>query len=411
MALVALAIGYGFNTADRQLLSILAGPIKADLHLSDTQLGLMGGVAFALFYATCGLPLAWIADRWSRANMIAISLGLWSAFTAACGAVQTGGQLFLCRLGVGFGEAGGTAPSFSLVSDYYPPDRRARAIALLNFAAPLGVAMGPLAAALISSALNWRAAFVVAGVLGLMFVPFFRWAVRGPLPQSQDGSAAASVQLTPQQRRAGLRALFRTRSFWFLTIGASLHSMVLQGVLFWLPSFLQRSHGLALVDRAVMFGVITACAGIAGNWTSGWIIDRWSSNRRLHVMLPAAAGLVAIPAYAAGLNVPAIPFAAPLTFVAMILTFAYSTPVYAVVQHLVPPGLRSTGIASYLLINNSIGIGVGVVLLGFLADALNPLFGSEALKYSLFASSGLYVLGAASFWLCSATLERDWIEG
>lgn len=408
-ALLALAIAYGFNTADRQLLSILAGPVKTELQLSDTQLGLMGGVAFALFYATCSLPLAWIADRWSRAKLIAMSLGLWSLFTAACGLVQNASQLFLCRLGVGFGEAGGTAPSFSLISDYYPPHQRARAIALLNFAAPLGVALGPLAAALIADALDWRAAFLIAGTLGFFFVPVFCWAVRDPSRMPASAALVVPAKLSAAESRNALKQFLYSKSFWLLTTAAALSSMVLQGVLFWLPSFLERTHGLALKERAILFGVVTATAGVAGNWASGWIVDRFGSHHKLCALLPAAAGLIAIPVYALALNASTVGLATPFLFIGMAMTFAYSTPVYAAVQHLVPAGLRSTGIAAYLLVNNSVGMGLGVVLLGLLSDRLTPLFGVEALKISISAVVCLYVPSAVLFALCARGLDRDWI--
>ncbi|WP_157219548.1 MFS transporter [Flavisphingomonas formosensis] len=314
-ALLALAIAYGFNTADRQLLSILAGSVKADLQLSDMQLGFMGGVAFALFYASCSPPLAWLADRWSRAWVITISLGLWSLFTAACGLVQNATQLFLCRLGVGFGEAGGTAPSFSLVCAYYPANQRARATALLNFAAPLGVALGPLAAAMVADALDWRAAFLIAGVLGCLFVPVFRWTVHDPAGLSVDRAHTGVSEISAADRRSPLKRLLSSSSFWLLTTAAALSSMVLQGVLFWLPSFLERTHGLVLKERAILFGVVTASAGVAGNWASGWIVDRLGPHRQICALLPAAAGLIAIPAYALALTASTAALATPFLFV------------------------------------------------------------------------------------------------
>jgi MFS family permease len=410
VALIALAISYGLNVADRQLLSILAGPMKGDLHLSDTQLGVMGGVAFALFYATCSLPLAWLADRWSRANVIAIGLGLWSAFTAACGFAQTGLQLFLYRLGVGFGEAAGTAPSFSLISDYYPPNQRGRAIALLNFAAPLGVAMGPLAGALIASKLEWRAAFIIAGAFGLVFLPFFRWAVRDPSIKTRSSGVVAVTRLSAEARNAGLKKLFGRPTFWLMAVGTSLNSMVLNGLIFWLPSFLQRTYGLAIIERAMIFGLTTAIAGLIGVWLSGWLMDKLGGNRKLYVLLPALAGVSAIPFYMVGLNAPNVWIAEPFIFLGMILTFFYPTPIYQAVQHLVPAGLRSTSTASYLLINNNIGIGIGVLFLGFLSDTLAPIYGDQSLKYSIMASMGLYVFSALLLWVCSRSITRAWVD-
>ncbi|KKC25204.1 spinster family MFS transporter [Sphingomonas sp. SRS2] len=409
VALGALMVAYGLNIADRQLISILAGPIKADLRLSDTEIGLMGGVAFAIFYAACALPLSFLADRWSRANVIAIGLGLWSFFTLLCGAAQSGLHLFLARLGVGFGEAGGAAPSFSLVASYYPPEGRARAVALLNFASPIGAGLGPLLGAVIASLLHWRWAFIIAGAVGLIFVPFFRWAVRDPSPAIRPKGVEAIAAMSADERKASIGRLLRSHCFWFLAIGSAISSMVLNGMVFWLPSFLQRSFGLDIISSAVLFAMLTTLGGIVGVWVSGWTMDRFGTNKRLYVLYPAIAGLASLPFYSIGLNAASIWIATPLLFVGVVLSFSFPTPIYVAVQHLVPAGLRSTSTATFLFINNSIGIGLGIVLLGFISDRLASTFGTDSLKYSLLATLILYPIAAIPFWISARSIKRGWI--
>ena len=184
---------YSFNFVDRQIVGILAGPIKAELQLSDTQLGLLGGLAFALFYTGLGIPIALLADRKGRSGVIAVSLALWSGFTALCGAASNFTQLFLCRLGVGVGEAGGVAPSYALIADSFPPERRARALAIFSLGIPLGSAAGVLFGGAVAASVGWREAFVWVGLAGLAFAPIFWWLVRDP-PRAKNAPAAPPVR-------------------------------------------------------------------------------------------------------------------------------------------------------------------------------------------------------------------------
>jgi MFS family permease len=240
-ALGMLLLVYAFNFTDRIILGILVPPIKAELHLTDTELGLLGGTAFALFYTALGIPIGWLADRVSRIWIMAISLALWSAFAAASGIAQNFGQLFLARLGVGIGEAGGVAPAYSLISDYFPPARRARAI--YSFGIPIGSAAGLLFGGLIASKVNWRMAFIVVGGLGLILAPLFRYAVREPVRGGLD--APAPGRRTPSLQDV-TRLLAGKISFWTLSLGGGTSSIMGYGMFFWLPSFFVRSYHFSL---------------------------------------------------------------------------------------------------------------------------------------------------------------------
>ncbi len=270
--LAMLVLVYTFNFIDRQIVGILAVPIKADLGLSDTQLGLMGGLAFALFYTLLGIPIAVLADRRNRSVIVTVALVLWSAMTAACGLAQSFWQLFFARLGVGVGEAGGVAPCYSLVADYFPSGQRARALAVYSFGVPIGSALGILFGGFIASHIDWRAAFMIVGAAGLLVAPLFKIVVREP----QRGRFDAPQAWPPAPAGIGavVRVLARKPSFWGLSLGASASSMMGYGLFFWLPSFLVRSYGLSLLDASLYFGAILLIGGIAGLWLGGSLADR-----------------------------------------------------------------------------------------------------------------------------------------
>lgn len=257
--LFILVVVYTFNFIDRVIVGILAEPIKRDLGLSDTQLGLMSGAAFALFYTLMGIPIARLADRRSRTWIMTGSLALFSGFTALCGQATTFMQLLLARIGVGVGEAGGVAPAFSLVSDYFPSHQRARALAVFSFGIPIGSGLGTLFGGLVASAVDWRMAFLTVGVGGLLLVPIFRLTVREPVRGALDGLTTVPAQCSLADV---VRVLARKPSFFLLALGASSSSIVGYGLLFWTPSFFMRSHGLTLSQTAWAVGLGTLLFGL-----------------------------------------------------------------------------------------------------------------------------------------------------
>ncbi|MDH3768671.1 MAG: MFS transporter, partial [Gammaproteobacteria bacterium] len=213
-----LVVVYTFNFIDRQIVSILAVPIKADLGLSDTQLGLMGGLAFALFYTSLGIPVAMLADRWNRTWIMTGALTIWSAMTAACGFAQNFWQLFAARLGVGIGEAGGVAPAYSLVSDYFPPEQRGRALSVYSFGIPIGSALGIVFGGVIASLVDWRYAFFAVGLAGIAIAPIFRLTVREPRRGQFDSSSA---EIAPVSLKTIVQQLSRKPSFWTMCLGGA----------------------------------------------------------------------------------------------------------------------------------------------------------------------------------------------
>jgi predicted MFS family arabinose efflux permease len=409
VVLAVLILAYTFNFLDRQILGILAGPIKAELGLTDSQLGLMGGLAFALFYTGLGVPIAALADRWSRTWIMTWALALWSAFTAACGLATGFWQLFLCRMGVGVGEAGGVAPAYSLISDYFPKEQRARALAAYSFGIPIGSALGILFGGLIAHAIDWRAAFFVVGLAGVVLAPIFRLIVREP-PREVAPAPAPSVAAPPRATAGGIRELLAKPSFWLISLGAAASSVCGYGVAFWLPSFFERSLGMGLVDRSLFLGSMTLVDGLIGVWAGGVLGDRLGRARpAAYLLIPAAAFLLALPCFVLAVQAETLWVAFLLFLVPTGLNLVWLGPVITAVQHLVAPANRSTASACFLFVNNLIGLGLGTWYFGAVSDALTPRYGVEALRYAIYSGLGFYVVSAVLFVLAARGLKRDWV--
>jgi len=405
-----LLIAYTLNFIDRQIIGILAVPIKADLDLSDRQLGLMGGLAFALFYSGLGIPIARLADRHDRGLIMAVALALWSLMTAMCGLAHNFWQLFLARLGVGIGEAGGVAPAYSLISDIYPADRRARALAVYSFGIPIGSASGIVFGGVIATLIDWRYAFFIVGLIGLCLAPLFRKVVRDPRAQ-----AAVSASGTDGEERAGtgavLALLARKPSFWLLAVGASCSSMMGYGLFFWLPSFLVRSFDITLLSASLHYGAILLAGGIAGIWLGGRLADDMGKRSRgAYALIPAVAFIATVPFYAAGISAQSILTTIALLLVPTALGLVWLGPVLAAVQGLVPVTMRTTASAMFLFINNLIGIGVGTPAIGWLSDYLKAAHGEESLRQAILWGTSFYVAAAALLLLAARFLPRDWHE-
>ena len=403
IVLALLLLAYIFNFLDRQILGILAQPIKADLHLSDTEFGAIGGLAFALLYSVLGLPLAYLADRTSRSAVVAGSLAVWSAFTALCGTATGYGQLFLYRLGVGVGEAGGVAPSYALIADYFAPERRARALAVFSLGVPIGLASGTLIGAYIAAALNWRAAFVAMGVAGILLAPVLLITVRDK-GLASGGSAQTSIaQVFP--------LLARKPAFWLLAFAASCSSLTGYGLALWTPSVLMRSYGLDLRSTGTFLASLVLIGGCSGVFAGGWLADRLGrADRGWYARLPAIAWLITAPAFALGLLVPSLWLAWPLLLLGNALTILWLGPVATAVQHLVPRPMRATASASFLLINNLVGLGVGPLLMGGLSDVLKSTYGVDSLRYAAAACTLFYLVAALLMLLSIKHLNASWID-
>ena len=403
LVLAMLLLVYTFNFLDRQILSILAQPVKASLALTDTQLGMLGGLAFAALYSTLAIPLALLADRTSRSWVIALSLGVWSVFTALCGTAQSFGQMFAFRLGVGVGEAGGVAPSYALIGDYYPAKTRARALSIYSLGIPVGAAAGALIGGYIAQTDEWRRAILEVGVEGLLLAPAFKWIVR------DRPRAVAPVDQVPITHVFGILAA--KPSFWLLAFGAAAGSMCGYGVAFWLPSMIMRNYGLGLSQTGQFFGALLLSGGVAGIVLGGWLGDRLGARgRRWYALFPAICYVVGTPLFIAGVLAGSWQAAFALFLLPQALVYVWLGPVLTAVQHLVPAHMRATASASFLLINNLIGLGLGSWAIGSLSDHLAPAYGTDALRYAIATGLCLYLVAGALMALASRFLTRDWVE-
>lgn len=403
LMLALLLLAYIFNFLDRQILGILALPIMADLHLTRTEFGAIGGLAFALLYSVLGIPLAYLADKTSRSGVIAGALAVWSAFTLLCGTAHGYGQLFLYRLGVGVGEAGGVAPSYALIADYFQPERRARALAIFSLGIPLGLAAGTLIGAYIAQAINWRAAFVTMGIAGIILAPALRFMVRDVPRAAPQVAAVPLASVFPM--------IARKPAFWLLAFASSASSLCGYGLALWTPSILQLSFKLALLPTGDFLASVLLFGGCAGVFAGGWFADRLGhADRGWYAKLPAIAWLLSAPAWALGLMAPDLWIAWPFLLVGNALNILWLGPVTTAVQHLVPRPMRATASASFLLINNLIGLGAGPLLIGHISDLLKQSYGVESLRYAAVGSTAFYLIAAVLMLITIKHLRSAWVD-
>lgn len=391
--LFMLLLVYTLNYLDRQILGILAMPIKAELALTDSQLGLLGGIAFAALYTTLSVPLAMLADRTNRTWVITVSLGVWSGFTALCGLAGSFTSLFLCRLGVGVGEAGGVAPSYAVIGDYFPAERQGRAFSIYSLGVPLGSAAGVLLGGTLAATVEWRTAFIVVGLAGLLFAPIFRLLVREPVRRKKGVTISIGGTFT---------LLARLPAFWLIAAGVASASAAIYGTSFWLPSLLQRSFGLDLRQTGYFLGILLLTSGVGGVLLGGWLADHFGAHDRgNYVRISGISYLSFVPLFAIGLLSSTVQAAFLFMLIPQALLYLSLSPSMVAVQNLVPAEMRATAAAIFLLITNLIGLGTGSWLIGLLSDALSPVFGDDALRYAmvsiltLFLVAGCLMLGAA----------------
>lgn len=369
LALSLLTTVYFFNFVDRQIIGILLENIRQDLTIPDWQLGLIVGLGFGLFYTSVGIPLAWLAERVDRVGMICIALGFWSAMTMLCGAAQNASHLFLARIGVGLGEAGGSPPSHSIISDLYPPQRRAGALSIWALGSPLGSAIGLVLGALVAERYGWRMAFVAVGLPGLVLAVALRLWLRDPRGTRPPALPFRSIL-------AMIVVILGKPSFLLASIGAGIASLFGYVTVFWGPTYFMRSFGVSTVAVAFWGALLIVAATSTGTLLGGMVVDRLSRRwPAAPVLVPALAILAAAPLYWLALamrdpTVAALMFAIPTALAAF-----WCGPTYALAQNLAPPGMRAISTALLILILNLIGLTVGPTLTGILSSYYFPTAG------------------------------------
>ena len=410
LTLWILLIVYIFNFIDRQIVNILAEPIARDLQLSDTQIGLMTGLAFALFYTVLGIPIARFADRptTNRPRLIAAALAVWSAMTALCGFAQNFWQLLLARIGVGVGEAGCTPPAHSLISDIVPPEKRASALAFYSLGIPIGTLLGMIIGGTLADLMTWRDAFVIVGLPGVILALVVWFVLKDPRRADAASILRARNPVPALPLRAALKEVMGSRAYVLLLCAGSAAAFLSYGKTTWTTIFFQRTHELTPGQVGLWFGLLGGVGGIFGTWLGGYLADRFGARSRRHVLSAPAIGMaIAVPLAFAAYQAPTWPLALTLLFVPTVLNSLYYGPTYSAAQGLVPMRARAIAAACLLFVQNLIGLGLGPLFFGMLSDALQPAYGQESVRYVLYGAAFLGLVPAFFFWRCSLHLDNE----
>ena len=403
--LALLTMVYALSVLDRHLFGIVLPQIKVEMALSDTALGLLSGTAFAVFYATLGLPIARIADRSSRKKVIAISVLTFSLMTALCGATKSFITLFITRMGVGVGEAGTSPASYSMISDLFEKNRRSTAMTIFFVGSNVGLLIGFIAGGYVAAKYGWREAFLVAGVPGIILAPLLLMTLREPSRGLSD-KLAHSADVKTSSLIETIRFVFSQSSYRHLMMGQGLLLVLTNGVVSWLPSFLERSHGMAPDSVGIQMGLALGLGGPIGMLIVGRLSDRLTRrDLRWSSWVVAIASLVQAPAYLLVLIAPTGILAITAFFIPAIMGVFFAGPSAALSQGLTPPHMRTTSGALFLMITNLVGLGLGPLGFGLLSDALSGVLASESLRYALGLTPVLALWSAYHYFYAGRTLE------
>lgn len=402
-----LTVVYVFNFLDRQIVNILGEAIILDLGLSDTQFGMLSGIAFAAIYATLGMPIARWADASVRRNIIALAVAVWSSMTVLCGAAQNFWQMFLTRAGVGVGEAGGSPPAHSIISDIFPANKRATALSIYSLGIYGGVLVGYVAGGFLASEFSWRVAFVVVGLPGLLLALLVRFFVHEP----PRGLAESRTDVTPATFTQVLEILWTRKAFRHIALGCALHAFVTYGLSAFLPIFLVRVHTMPIEQVGAILGLVAGVGGLLGTWGGGFLSDRLVNrydDSRWHLWVPLISTIAAIPFYWYSLIVANTGVAAAVTwFVPSVIAGMYLGPCLAMTHGLVGLRMRAQASAILFFVLNLIGLGIGPMMTGMLSDILRPEYGDLSIRYALVTMVLVNIWCAAHYHRATRSLRED----
>ena len=400
-----LFVVYVINFIDRQVLSVFIGPIKAEFGVSDTAMGLLVGFAFALFYTVAGIPIARWADRGNRRTVIAIGLAVWSVMTVASGLARNFVQLALARVGVGIGEAAGSPPAHSLISDYFPRERRATALGIYSWGVYVGSALAYLGGGYLRANFDWRVAFFALGAPGIVFALVVRFSVREPRRGRLENVTGAVASSSFGET---LRHLLACRSWIYLVVGCSFLSIIGYGVLMWGFEFFGRVHAMPPVDIGLWMALIVGLGGSIGSYAGGRAADALGArDAAWYMRMPAIVNLVGLPLAVCFLLAQERVTALAFFFPFYLLSNVYVPAMHAINQNLAKLRMRATAAAILLFIVNLVGAGAGPFIVGLLNDLYAPRFGDEAIRYSLVTITSTGLLGSLCFYLSSRHLVAD----
>ncbi len=399
-----LFLVYVFNFIDRQILGILLEDIKADLGVSDTAMGFLAGFAFVIFYTLAGIPIARLADRTSRRSIIAVGLVLWSVATAASGLARNFLQLALARVAVGVGEAAGSPPAHSLLSDYFPPERRATALSIYAAGVYVGAMLAFLAGGFIKEALGWRAAFFVVGIPGILLALIVRFTVAEP---KRGQTEAQNLDAAPVSTGDVIRYLGSCPPFLFMVSASAIQSLSGYSVLVWGPAFFSRVHGMSGSEIGTGLGIIIGVTGCLGGYLGGRLADHMGQrDARWYMRLPAIQSLIAVPFIVAVTLADSGPMALFWFAPFYAISAMYVGPMHSMAQSLVKLRMRATTSAILLFVVNMVGLGLAPLVVGLLNDQVFVRFGPEAIRYSLLVMGLAGGCASILFWLASRHLPE-----
>lgn len=405
-AMVVLAVVYMFNFVDRQILSILLPAIRDEFQVGDTVLGLLAGTAFALFYVILGVPIAQLADRVNRRNLIAAAVAIWSGMTALSGLAANIWHLVLARIGVGIGEAGCSPPAHSMIADLYPPERRSSAMGFYTLGISAGIMLAYLAGGWVAQNIGWRAAFFIVGIPGLLLA----LVVRFTLTEPQRG---ASEQRTDSGKPPTLLQvatfLLARRSFLYMAVAAGLSAFVGYAVINFMPSFVVRSFGMELAVLGFWLGLIYGIAGGFGFFMGGYFADQFGrDNHRSALSFIGLAQAASAIFFVAVFLAPTATWCLILLVIPAVTSNFYLAPVLSQTQSLVSLRMRAVASSLVLLIINVIGLAMGPPITGLVSDLLGPAFGDESMRYGLLiVSSALLPLAAWCYYQAGRSIDSD----
>ena len=411
---VLMVVGL-FNYIDRLCMSILQVPIKAELDLTDTQLGIMTGLAFSLLYTTMTVPIARLADITQRRYVIAGALAVWSLMTLGCGFAGSFATLVILRMGVAIGESGCVPASHAMLADYFPFEQRARAISTWALVFPLGTLIGIASSGWLSATIGWRHTFMLLGVIGLVLAPIVLFTLREPPRGGQGahaGAAAGHRDATAPPFAASLRTLWNSRTFRLQALGGAFTAFPLNAVLLWNAPFYSRVFGMSLAQMAFWLALLAGGAGAVGLFASGIVSDRLGRrNPQWYLRLPGLACIAVVPFMLLQFFATDVWVSLAFGAVAVMLLNAFVSPQAAATQSLVPPNLRALAASNNVVLAGVVGVALGPFLTGVISDALTPRFGTDALRYALGAASLSAALGGVFFLLASMTFGRELAGG
>jgi predicted MFS family arabinose efflux permease len=398
--LAMLCFVYVLNFLDRQLVSILAKPIQDGLGITDGQLGYLTGFYFALFYCFIAIPIGWLADRTSRVRILALACALWSAATAGCGLASNYGQLVAARMAVGIGEAGGVPPSYAIISDTFPRERRGTALGIFNLGPPIGSALGVAFGASLAAAYDWRAPFYVVGATGLVTALLVHLLVPEPARGRFDAAPAAAAAPAPGFLKA-IAGFFGDKLLALTALASGAANFITYGLANFVTLFLMREKGMTLDEVAIWYALAVGLGMGTGIFVSGRLIDRFAvRNKAAFATIPALSLLLALPFFLGFVAVDRWQMALALLFVPLFLNSFFLPATVTFVQSEVAPDARVISGALLLLVMNLIGLGLGPTFVGTMSDAFRPAWGPHSLRMALYALAPMYLVGALLFlWL------------